>query len=289
MISLSFDTSPTAFFEDNAAPLIARINHSHSNPHWFYNFHLHEDICELVYVNKGKGIYTIDNIPYHLKQNDLIIVNPNAPHATFSDREDPLDSYICSITGFQIPGLPPNHIIAPDRHPLIHLEHSHDFFQSAVKQILYQRETEHESCSLICNLLTASLVILAYQLFSDAPQSPHLSKDSHAILAHDVLIYISEHYKEPITLASLSGHFHISQGIISHALSSWYQISPINHLITCRLTAAFGLLIFTDKTVTAISREVGYENPRHFTNLFIKRVGITPLEFRAAYREKTGL
>ena len=286
MISLPFDTASTAFFEDNTSPVITKIVHSHSNPHWFFNYHLHEDLCELVYINKGRGTYTIDNVPYHLKQNDLIIVNPRALHAVYSDHQDPLDAYNCSITGFRIPGLPDNHIIAPDLCPLLHLEHSCDFIQSTAAQILYQREQKPASCSYMCNLLASALVILTYQLFSGAPKLPQFSKDTHAALAHDVLLYISRHYKEPVTLDSLSRHFHISQGVISHALSSQYQISPINHLITCRLTASFGLLLYTDKTISAVSKEVGYDNPRHFTNLFLKRVGIHPLSFRASYREQ---
>ena len=51
------------------------------------------------------------------------------------------------------------------------------------------------------------------------------------------------------------------------------------------LLAPKDLLIFTDKPVYEIAASVGYENVYHFSNLFSKRIGPTPQEFREYCRQ----
>jgi len=283
---MTFDADYSSCFEDGITPKIKKIVHNHDNPYWFFNHHMHTDLSELVFVKKGCGTYTINNIPYKLHKNDLIIVSPHMTHSVLSDKDNPFDVYNCAITNIRLKKLPPNHIISPDTYPVIKTAESGNFYLQVLEEILSQRMSGLESYDMVCNLLITALIIKTFQLDTGLPSINNKHNNSQYSLAHQVLIYISENYHEPITLKSLSEQFHISQGSISHAMTSTYQISPISHLISCRITASLWQLIATEKTVTAISQEVGYDNARHFTNIFIKRVGLKPLEFRAKYQSE---
>lgn len=302
MISLSFPREASASsvfpFAGKALPRPRKIVHTYGNPHWFYSHHAHDDLTELIYVAGGAGIYTIDDVPYHVRAGDVLAISPNATHAVLSDHACPLDSYNLGVADFQLPGLPKACVVAADALPRVHAEGSvAQLFESGMQQILSLRqswggEVGSDGCATrgaqeyaACVAIASALVARAAALFSNAPRKVSARTDPASVLAHDVLVYLSEHYREPITLASLSARFNASPGAIGHAMTQRYGTSPINHLIDCRLTASLWLLISTDLPVASVARQVGYVNARHFSSLFAARVGITPTAYRAAYRE----
>ncbi|HET9431427.1 MAG TPA: helix-turn-helix transcriptional regulator [Chitinophagaceae bacterium] len=61
---------------------------------------------------------------------------------------------------------------------------------------------------------------------------------------------------------------------------SGYKTSPGKWLQTQKLNNAYKLLLHTDKQITDISFESGFENSTHFSHLFKKRFGASPLNYR---------
>lgn len=61
---------------------------------------------------------------------------------------------------------------------------------------------------------------------------------------------------------------------------SVYKITPGQWLQEQKLNHAYHLLVSTDKPITEISFESGFENSTHFSHLFKKRFGLSPLKYR---------
>ena len=55
-------------------------------------------------------------------------------------------------------------------------------------------------------------------------------------------------------------------------------------ILLLRIRNAQVLLETTDGTVSEIGRIVGYENPMYFSRLFRKEKGVSPLQYRKAFR-----
>lgn len=95
-----------------------------------------------------------------------------------------------------------------------------------------------------------------------------------------VLLYIDEHLGERLnldTLASVSCfspfHFHrIMRAHLNESLGSY--------VIRQRMQAAALLLEYSDKTVSGIAYEIGYETPSSLTKAFKNSFGVSPSEFR---------
>lgn len=95
-----------------------------------------------------------------------------------------------------------------------------------------------------------------------------------------VLLYIDEHLGEKLdldTLASVSCfspfHFHrIMRAHLNESLGSY--------VIRQRMQAAALLLEYSDKTVSGIAYEIGYETPSSLTKAFKNSFGVSPSEFR---------
>ncbi len=61
---------------------------------------------------------------------------------------------------------------------------------------------------------------------------------------------------------------------------SVYKITPGHWLQEQKLNHAYHLLVNTDKPINDISFECGFENNTHFSHLFKKRFGLSPLKYR---------
>jgi AraC-like DNA-binding protein len=61
---------------------------------------------------------------------------------------------------------------------------------------------------------------------------------------------------------------------------SVYKTTPGHWLQERKLNHAYRLLVSSDKPITDISFESGFENSTHFSHLFKKRFGLSPLKYR---------
>lgn len=96
----------------------------------------------------------------------------------------------------------------------------------------------------------------------------------------DILDYLSENIDQKITLKVLAQRFNISESHLNRLFRQAYHISPIDYLIQSRIAMSTEYLTKSGFTINEIAERVGYANPAHFTNMFIKRIGCTPSEYR---------
>ena len=69
MFSYDFTPKDNNIFEDNKQPKLLRLCHNFNNPGWVYNYHLHKNATEIVYIANGKAEYTIDMIHIGKRSN----------------------------------------------------------------------------------------------------------------------------------------------------------------------------------------------------------------------------
>jgi len=280
MIFLPFEKMHEEIFEEPFMPQILKIVHSFNRPTWILNSHSHPDQTEILYVAGGKGIYTVSNIPYHAKTGDIIIFNSNVVHSMESDYQDPLDVWSCSLRGFQLKNMQPNDLLPVGMLPVLPTNTRGQIFQDFYMEIFQQRNEQNPGYYSVCTYLAVLLILLTRQLIEEQMCRRTKEKDSFAA---EVIRYLDEHYREPITMETLSQIFHMSPSHISHEVTSAFEKSPINYLIDRRIREAQWELVSTKYTLKEIAEHVGYENTNHFCNLFARRTGMKPAEFRTIY------
>jgi AraC-like DNA-binding protein len=72
-----------------------------------------------------------------------------------------------------------------------------------------------------------------------------------------------------LSLSSFKRHF---LTLYKTTPGQWIQVQKLNH--------AYNLLMSSDKPITDISFESGFENSTHFSHTFKKRFGLSPLKYR---------
>ena len=101
-----------ALSDDREKPVEAKLlyvtsakyeNDWHSTPHTHY-------FTEFFYVLRGEGRFLVEDTTFPVKENDMVIINPNIPHTEMSLSDRPLEYIVLGIDGlffsFQQPGLP---------------------------------------------------------------------------------------------------------------------------------------------------------------------------------------
>ena len=100
---------------------------------------------------------------------------------------------------------------------------------------------------------------------------------------HQAMEYLREHYREPITLESVSKHFGYSKYWFSHAFQTTHGVAPMAYLRSIRLIEARRLLLETSLSVQEIRLRCGYSDEAAFYRAFRKFTGQSPGAFRAQY------
>ena len=276
------DKKRSSVFEEGRSPKLARMSHSFDDPNWSYQYHLHKDETELVFISGGEGVYNINTNSYPLKKGIILIVEKGAIHSLSSSGDAPLSCWVCAITGYKLADLPEAGYMLPGNLcPCLEAGDHGPAILSLLNEMKSLAESGSPTSLSACDALASALASIYYEIFRSAPEAERHESSS---FARDILLYINENYASPISLKQLSEVFHISPDHISHEFAKVYGISPINYVIDRRLSEAKWMLINTSDTLASISRKVGYENTWHFSNLFQKRLKYPPLQFREMYR-----
>ncbi|NWO06799.1 MAG: cupin domain-containing protein [Alteromonadaceae bacterium] len=80
------------------------ITHTEYDKGWHSTKHTHH-FTELFYIVKGKGVILLQNQEVPVKENDLVIINPNVEHTEKSNSLDSLEYIALGIEGlsFSLP------------------------------------------------------------------------------------------------------------------------------------------------------------------------------------------
>lgn len=106
-----------------------------------------------------------------------------------------------------------------------------------------------------------------------------------SLLADAVKKYIDQHYMEDISLDSLSNVFHFHPVYLSTLFKKYQKQSFSNYLSEIRIEKAKELLKLGTKT-SDVAAAVGYQSSKYFSDVFTKKVGISPREYRKFDRFK---
>jgi AraC family transcriptional regulator len=92
--------------------------------------------------------------------------------------------------------------------------------------------------------------------------------------------YLVASYNQPITLDDLAAIACMSPNHLLRTFKQVFGQTPHQYLISERLRQTRHLLVTTDKTVTEICMEIGFDSLGSFSWLFRQRFGMSPQTFR---------
>ena len=122
-----------------------------------------------------------------------------------------------------------------------------------------------------------------YRLF-EILLSPTRQEQKEELPITAAVEYIRANVGKPITLEELAGIAQLSPYYFSHMFKRETGFSPLEYVINTRIERAKTLLLTTNMTVSEIAEEVGYSNSGSLINLFVKKVGSSPGQYRKNHK-----
>jgi len=95
-----------------------------------------------------------------------------------------------------------------------------------------------------------------------------------------VILYIQDNYQEPIRTRDLSELIPMSEGQFCRFFKSMTRKTPVDYINSYRVRQAADLLQQSDRKISDIAFEVGFDNVSYFIKVFRKAMKCSPSEFR---------
>ena len=99
-----------------------------------------------------------------------------------------------------------------------------------------------------------------------------------------LMVYIHEHYREPISVEQLAREAHISKRLCFRLFRENLHMSPLEYMQSYRLQKACQMLSQTDAPITQVAYACGLGSSSYFGKQFREAFGCTPAQYRKKAR-----
>lgn len=100
-----------------------------------------------------------------------------------------------------------------------------------------------------------------------------------------LMVYIHEHYREPISVEQLAQSAHISRRACFRLFQENLRTTPVEYIRGYRLQMACQMLAKTKEPITQIAYCCGLGSSSYFGKMFRERFGCSPTEYRRCWHD----
>jgi len=268
------DFNPTVFYVSKHKMIKDGVYHDH-------------DFAELAYILSGKGRYLVNDKEFDVEAGDLVICNPGVKHThIITNPKEPTIEFISGFTDFHFKNMAVNSIQLKDGGYILHTT-------SELKQeismhcyaMIAEREGNKSGRYFMFKTHLMQMLLLVMREIDDAEcceqKGCNFETYNKNYAVNRIINYLNENYEQKISLEQIAHNMYLSPVYISKIFKEETGESPINYLIKIRLERAKEILLEDDdKSIKSIANNVGYDDVYHFSKLFKKYYGISPLYYK---------
>lgn len=239
--------------------------------------HLHAQV-EMIYVREGILEVQIDNQTQIMHPGDFAVAFPNTIHAyrpvggLESDVDILFYIFFPHMAGDFASRISTHVPVAPFVKASDLPEETHFSLERLVRQ-------QEQFRSAVAKAYLQIVLDGVWSLIQPVREEGRLRD-----LPHRILKYMTEHFRQPITAESVARDLGISRNYLSAIFGQKLNMSFHQCLNTLRIELARELLRTTDRSITDILYECGYESSRTFNRVFVDLSGVTPREYRSQFQ-----
>jgi AraC-like DNA-binding protein len=155
----------------------------------------------------------------------------------------------------------------------------HERITDLCRMMWEEKQQETPDLSIVKHLLSALFAMIETERKKEATDSDSINKTQN-ITFKNFLRILEENYKRPVGVDFYAEKLFMTSRNLNLICRNILNQSVSDIVETRKLIEAKNLLIHTKKTVAEIGFELGYSEKSYFTNVFKRKSGQTPTEFR---------
>ncbi len=237
---------------------------------------------QILYIASGKAYFYFNNSkePTVVTAGHMVVYRPKEPQRYIYYGVDQTEVYWVHFTGGNVKNLL-RHYGIKDEMQVINTGTSLEYvriFKQMIQE-LQRGQTDYKE-SLV--LLLLQLFILIHRQLSKEQIRKNEYLDREMELA---IQYFHSHYNTEINIENYAVSRGMSISWFIRCFKQYTNTTPMQYLVSIRITNAQVLLETTNYNITEIGRIIGYENPLYFSRIFRKQKGISPSEYRKQFNK----
>lgn len=129
---------------------------------------------------------------------------------------------------------------------------------------------------------TDALYRLQYDMlldFTNRVAQTQIPRDTTSYIYKSIQ-YIKQHTNQAVSVSDVAAHVGKSRSYLSRCFKKELGFQMNEFIMRCKLEEAKSLLSYTDKPISEISNYLCFSSQAYFQNVFKKKYGITPNEYR---------
>lgn len=250
-------------------------------PFFEFKWHYHPEY-ELTYIVRGSGYRIVGNTYEYFSDGDLVLLGCNLPH-TWSGKLDDEKSdavviqfskeFISPFLELNESVLIKNMLATSDRGISFELD------EALVSQII--NLTEAKGVDRVLKLISILDLLSKKQTTFIAPNTFHnVVSKKNELRINKVCSFIQNNFYNKISLKQAAGLIYLTESNFCKFFKKATGKTYSDYLNELRINEACRMLIQSEKTISQISFECGFETLSYFNRVFFSKKGMTPSIYR---------
>lgn len=246
---------------------------------FFTPFHWHDHI-EIIYINKGKMEFHIQNRNYILKPGDAVIVNSELIHS----------SKLIGEVSYFLLQIPLSAFDKIENCPFYFNEHlskeESKNLEPLLSKMLENYEDKVEGCQVRFVSYMYELLALLISDYQNKDAVEYYSADSIERKIAKAISYIEKNYRDEISLSALASLINVSPEYFCRQFKKVTDMTLSDYIMSLRVASFYGEFINSDKKISVLMENNGIKNYKIFLREFKKVYGKTPEMIRSEIHQK---
>lgn len=253
-------------------------------------WHWHDEL-EILVIETGTARVSVNGADYIAKQGEGFFINSGALHGIWNKGAEPcyLQSVVFHprLVGGSVDSILWQKYLEPllsdPCRSCVHFTRGQEWEKAASKAIQAAWEfcvSETAGFEFEVREQLSKLIFLLSQNCPAAERKPSEKTMRDGERIKIMLQYIQEHYNEELILAKIAESAAVSENECLRCFRSMIGSTPIQYVKQVRIQKAADLLLSTNRKISDIGAECGFQEMSYFAKTFRELKGCTPGEFR---------
>jgi AraC-like DNA-binding protein len=256
-------------------------------PFFEFKWHYHPEY-ELTYILKGNGNRIVGNSYEQFVEGDLVLLGSNLPHTWSNKQRDHTYSEAIVIQFSK-------EFISPflELHESLMIK---NMLESSFRGMRFEEDaiviaklialTESSGVDRIIQLISVLDDLSKKQSTLIAPNTFHnvVSRKSEMRI-NKVCVFIQNNFYQKISLKEVADLIHLTESNFCKFFKKATGKTYSNYVNEIRINEACRLLAQTEKTISQISFECGFETLSYFNRVFLQLKRLTPSKYKISYEK----
>ena len=247
--------------------------------HWHTEF-------EFVYVETGTVYFGISDKQFALSEGQGVFINSKILHRYFSQGNAIVPNFVLMpyFIAAQDSLIYQKYVLPIMASPMDYQIFSQDIPWQAQALSLMREITAAQEKASDVELVNSYLIQKIWHILYQNTDVEHMGKKENYSASSQARLqlmmqYIHQDFAYNISLSDIADQAKVSKSTALNLFQRYLGISPVTYLINYRLQEAAKLLASTEKKVTVISKDTGFDSVDYFCKAFKKYYKLTPTEY----------